>query len=196
MERMILTAPDISCEHCIAAISRAVAALDTASLVQGDIAARQVLVEFDAAALSLDTIKAAMAEEGYPVAAAWSAPHDLGEGGHHQDGVPSRAEDLIFNVRLLKDGVTAEVGYQCNCGCKPRARYEKGSDASGHEHCCCGLAHFVGSDATPQLQTYLAQRRTEGLDADRTYALGERHVTAPWGGVLTVAFAIPTEQAG
>lgn len=198
MERMILTAPDISCEHCINAIGRAVGALDGARMVEGSPETKQVIVEFDGAGVSLETIKAAMEEEGYPVAAAWPAPAvavaDAGhaEDGHGEDGVPTRPEDLQFSIRLLRDGVTAEVGYQCNCGCKPRARYQRGAAEAGHEHCCCGLAHFVGSDATHQLQAYLAQRRAEGLDADRNYILGEREVEAPWGGTLEVAFAVPS----
>ncbi|MCX6024500.1 MAG: hypothetical protein NTZ05_22765 [Chloroflexi bacterium] len=196
MERMVLTAPNISSEHGIHAIDHAVGALNGARVVESSIAAKQVIVQFDAATTSLDQIKAALAESGYAVATAWEAPHQHGEGhgaeaGHGQDGVPSRPEDLVFAVRLLRDGVTAVVGYNCACGCKPQARYQKDAAESGHEHCCCGLAHFAGSDASRQLQDYLAQRRADGLDGDRVYELGERQVEAPWGGPLAVAFAIP-----
>jgi len=73
MERLVLTAPDISCEHCINAISRAVGSLESASMIEGNENTKQVIVEFDSGETSLDQIKEAMEEEGYPVAASWSA---------------------------------------------------------------------------------------------------------------------------
>lgn len=73
MERLVLTAPDISCEHCINAISRAVGSLDSARMVEGNETTKQVIVEFDAGKTTLDQIKEAMEEEGYPVGASWAA---------------------------------------------------------------------------------------------------------------------------
>ncbi len=62
------TAPDISCEHCVKAISEAVGALDGVSRVQVDIDSKRVDVDFDADHVSEKEIDAAMEEEGYPVA--------------------------------------------------------------------------------------------------------------------------------
>ena len=70
MERLVLTAPDISCDHCINAIGRAVGALEGARMVEGNPDTKQVIVEFDLSKTGLDAIKEAMAEEGYEVAAA------------------------------------------------------------------------------------------------------------------------------
>ena len=97
---------------------------------------------------------------------------------------------MEFAVRTLKDKPdVVEVRYDCVCGCKPRARYARGSDEAGHEHCCCGRVHFVGSKANEKLEAYIAQRRATGEDT-RHYALAQYQVTAPWGPV-PVAFGTP-----
>ena len=69
MEQIVLTAPDISCEHCINAINRAVSAIAGVTFVEGSPESKQVTITFDPGQATLDTIKAAMDEEGYPVAA-------------------------------------------------------------------------------------------------------------------------------
>ena len=86
-----------------------------------------------------------------------------------------------------------EVRYDCVCGCKPRARYERGTDEAGYEHCCCGRVHFVGDHATEQLEAYLEERRISGEDT-RQYALNQYEVVAQWGAV-PVAFGTPDELA-
>lgn len=68
METITLKAPDISCGHCVAAITSAVGALDGAQVVASDISGKQVTVEYDPNRVSLDQIEHAMDEEGYPVA--------------------------------------------------------------------------------------------------------------------------------
>lgn len=67
IERITVTAPDISCGHCVAAINGAVGALDGVQDVQADEATKRVEVAYDPARVSRDAIEAAMAEEGYPV---------------------------------------------------------------------------------------------------------------------------------
>ncbi len=81
-----------------------------------------------------------------------------------------------------------EVRYDCQCGCKPRARYERGSDEAGHEQCCCGRVHFVGTDAMQKLDTYVQEERK-----GETYSLTLQQVTAPWGEDVPVAFGLPQE---
>ena len=68
METITLTAPDISCEHCTAAIQGAVGALAGVKNVQAEIATKLVTIEFDPSRVSLDKIEAVMDDEGYPVA--------------------------------------------------------------------------------------------------------------------------------
>ena len=82
----------------------------------------------------------------------------------------------------------AEVRYDCECGCKPRARYQRGSDEPSHEQCCCGRIHFVGTDALQQLEAFVQQERP-----GETYSLSVQQVTAPWGDEIPVAFGLPQE---
>ena len=67
IERVTLTAPDISCAHCVKAINGAVGALDGVSHVEANESTKQVKIEFDPQRVSLAQIEAAMDEEGYPV---------------------------------------------------------------------------------------------------------------------------------
>ena len=67
IEQATLTAPDISCSHCVSAIQGAVGALDGVSHVEANEATKQVKVEFDPQRVSLAQIEAALDEEGYPV---------------------------------------------------------------------------------------------------------------------------------
>ena len=97
---------------------------------------------------------------------------------------------MEFVVRILKNKPDViEVRYDCACGCKPRARYQRGTEEAGHEHCCCGQVHFVGEQATQHLEAYLAERRATEEDT-RQYTVTEYPVAAPWGAV-PVAFGIP-----
>ncbi len=68
MEQVTLTAPDISCDHCIASIQKAVGKLNGVRLVEGDAAAKQVTIEYDPSQVELAAIQKTMEEEGYPVA--------------------------------------------------------------------------------------------------------------------------------
>jgi len=66
MPRAVLEAPDISCDHCIMTIQKAVTKLG-AQFVSGDPASKIVTLEYDPASVSLEAIEEAMEEEGYPV---------------------------------------------------------------------------------------------------------------------------------
>ena len=67
LERATLTAPDISCSHCVATIQKAVGGLAGVSKVAANEQTKQVQVEFDPERISLAQIEATMDEEGYPV---------------------------------------------------------------------------------------------------------------------------------
>ena len=99
-----------------------------------------------------------------------------------------------FNVHLMRDGETYGVRYACACGCKPQVKLRAGSEAL-HEHCCCGIAHAAGPGARAHLEHYLDERRAQGLDADRRYALHDAQVTDPWGATVPVAYAVPEPPA-
>jgi copper chaperone len=67
MTKVTLEAPDISCDHCIASIQKAVTTLSGVQFLEGDPGKKQVTLEYDASVAKLEAIESAMAEEGYPV---------------------------------------------------------------------------------------------------------------------------------
>ncbi len=67
-QEITLTAPDISCGHCVATVQAAVGALDGVERVQADAETKRVEVAFDPARVSQPLIEAALDEAGYPVA--------------------------------------------------------------------------------------------------------------------------------
>lgn len=101
--------------------------------------------------------------------------------------------ELQFVVRTPsnKPDLT-EVRYDCPCGCKPRARFKKGTDEVGHEHCCCGIVHFAGEGAESHLKAYLAERAAQGMDKEvEGYQFKTIDMNAPWGEKVPVAYAVP-----
>ncbi len=101
--------------------------------------------------------------------------------------------ELKFVVRTPsnKPDLT-EVRYDCPCGCKPRARFKKGTNEVGHEHCCCGIVHFAGDSAETHLKAYLADRVAKGMDKEREgFQVKTLDMDAPWGERIPVAYAVP-----
>ena len=70
MATTILTIPEISCEHCERAITEALTPVDGVHSVHVDIPAKQVRVDYDQGAVSIERMKEILAEEDYPVEAA------------------------------------------------------------------------------------------------------------------------------
>ncbi|QOR39647.1 heavy-metal-associated domain-containing protein [Billgrantia diversa] len=58
-----LNVPDMSCNHCVSAISAAIESVDNDASMEFDLAHRQVNVESNA---PIEAIKAAVEEAGYP----------------------------------------------------------------------------------------------------------------------------------
>jgi len=67
MTQVTLEAPDITCDHCIRSIEKAVTKLAGVRFVSGDPDGKRVVIDFDPGEANLDAIQAAMEEEGYPV---------------------------------------------------------------------------------------------------------------------------------
>lgn len=66
-------------------------------------------------------------------------------------------------------------------------KLQAGSPAAP-EHCCCAIAHAAGPDARAHLESYLAERRAAGRDADRTYRMSAIAPAEPrGGGIATLA---------
>ncbi len=65
---VVLNVPSVSCNHCKMAIEKAVAAMGGVDQVEVDVAEKTVTVDFDDASVTLESIEATMADEGYEVA--------------------------------------------------------------------------------------------------------------------------------
>jgi copper chaperone len=67
-QRAVLDVPDVSCDHCRAAIEGALRRLQGVDEVEVDLGSKKVAVEYDRATIELSTIKEAIEQEGYPIA--------------------------------------------------------------------------------------------------------------------------------
>jgi copper chaperone len=67
MEHVTVTAPDISCGHCVASIKDAVGTLPGVASVEANLDTKRVEIAFDSGRVSLAQIEAALDEAGYPV---------------------------------------------------------------------------------------------------------------------------------
>ncbi len=65
---VVLNVPAISCEHCKRAIESAVYDLEGVGDVEVEVPAKSVSVRFDAAEVTIESIREAIEEEGYAVA--------------------------------------------------------------------------------------------------------------------------------
>ena len=65
--RVILTVPDISCEHCQRAIEGALGKEAGVVAVRVDVPTKQVFLDYDPATISLDAVAAILDDEGYVV---------------------------------------------------------------------------------------------------------------------------------
>ena len=70
MTNVVLRVPDISCEPCERKVKQALGKLRGVGTVDVDIAAKEVRVAYDETSVGLDGLKAALADEDYPVASA------------------------------------------------------------------------------------------------------------------------------
>ncbi len=69
MTQTILTVPDITCAHCERTITNALTPLDGVRRVTVDIPAKEVRVDYDEAAITVDRMRQVLQEEEYPAAA-------------------------------------------------------------------------------------------------------------------------------
>lgn len=67
VEHVTVTAPDISCGHCVASVKSAVGVLPGVASVEADADTKRVEIDFDPGRVSLAQIEAALDEAGYPV---------------------------------------------------------------------------------------------------------------------------------
>ena len=67
MSKVVLEIPEISCEHCSQAITKALQPQAGVKTIRVDIPTQKVHLEFDESKITLDHIKHLLAEEEYPV---------------------------------------------------------------------------------------------------------------------------------
>ena len=67
MKEVTFDVPDVSCEHCINAITNATKQLGV-NTVQVDLTSKKVYLQYDSTKVSEQDLKAAIEEEGYDIA--------------------------------------------------------------------------------------------------------------------------------
>lgn len=67
MSQITLNVPDISCAHCEKTVTGALQSKPGVKTVAVNIPAKSVYLDYDEDAFSLDQVKEALDEEGYPV---------------------------------------------------------------------------------------------------------------------------------
>lgn len=67
MENVTLTAPDISCGHCVATVEDAVGRLTGVTSVKADESTKQVQIAFDPNRVTVAQIEERLDDAGYPV---------------------------------------------------------------------------------------------------------------------------------
>jgi copper chaperone CopZ len=68
MAKVILDVPDISCEHCQRAIEGALRKEAGVVAVRVDVPTKNVFLDYDPSAISLDQVAAILDDEGYVIA--------------------------------------------------------------------------------------------------------------------------------
>ena len=67
VEHVTVTAPDISCGHCVATVKEAVGNLPGVASVEADPDTKRVEIDFDPNRVSLAQIESILDDAGYPV---------------------------------------------------------------------------------------------------------------------------------
>jgi copper chaperone len=68
VSNITLSVPDVSCDHCVAAINKVLGDKQGVSSVQVDLSTKTVNLSYDEAQMPLNTIEQILDDAGYPVA--------------------------------------------------------------------------------------------------------------------------------
>lgn len=173
--QILLSSPEITCDHCIATIQRTVDGIEGARFLEGNPDARTFSIEVASGAL-LDTVGTALEAEGYPLGEA-PAP-----------GAAAPAVDLsswVPEYRVTRTDLGADVNYACPCSCEAGFALDRSKAEQSPESCCCGRQIVVGANAEDRLRA--------ALEDASTYAFDVQTVTMPWGQPVPVALATPAD---
>jgi copper chaperone len=67
-QEIVLSVPDVSCEHCVRTINGSLGALKGVEAVNTDISTKTVQLRYDPSSVSLAQIEATLDDAGYTVA--------------------------------------------------------------------------------------------------------------------------------
>lgn len=187
MPAVTLYAPDITCDHCIATIGKAVATVDGARFVAGDPDSRSFLVEVERGAV-IDAIAAATEAEGYPLGGPDSAPTGGGmaasAGGAHAMGMAlpmaGRAPAFTPTYRVERSAAGADIVYTCPCGSTTEVFHYDRSRAEQEVDACCNHRVLIGAGAAQRLRD-----AAPGFEV-----VNVQTITMPWGQPVEAAMAI------
>lgn len=65
---VVLSVPDVSCEHCVKAVNGALGGLPGVETVSTDIPTKSVYLRYDASQLSMQQIETTLDDAGYTIA--------------------------------------------------------------------------------------------------------------------------------
>lgn len=68
VQEIVLSVPDISCEHCVKTINGALGVLPGVEAVSTDIPTKSVTLRYDPARLSMQQIESTLDDAGYTIA--------------------------------------------------------------------------------------------------------------------------------
>jgi copper chaperone CopZ len=171
--QVTLYAPDVTCEHCIATIEKAVGTVEGATFVSGDPDGMSFIVEVESGGV-LDAIAAATAAEGYP----------LGEAPAQHDHSSPDDPNWVPAYRVTATELGADVNYDCPCGCDAGFAFNRSQAEQHAESCCCGRQLLVAPAG--------AEAALRGDLEGNGYRFNLQTVTMPWGQPMEAAIAIPT----
>ena len=173
--QLTLYAPDVTCEHCIATIEKAVGTVEGATFVSGDPDGKSFVVEVTGGTV-IDQVAAATESEGYPLGDA-AAAESAGGSAADANWVPS------YKMTATDKG--ADINYSCPCGCDAGFALDRSNADQHAEGCCCGREMLVApADAESRLKA--------GLNGGE-YRFDLQTIEMPWGQPMQAAIAIPVE---
>ena len=213
MPVLTLFAPDIFCDHCIATIKRTTETIEGARFVEGNPETRLFTVDLPNGA-ALDTLEAALAEEGYPLADASEATApsaSAGRPGMTVLGTLMNASDgpmqhrgmqamPMMGAPMMHGGRSAQSGPFHPEYLKVE-RTDAGADIT--YSCPCGstteVFHLDRAQADQGPHSCCGHHTLVGANAAERlrsrlgdgYAIDVQTVTMPWGQPLEAAQAVP-----
>lgn len=188
MPQLSLYAPDITCEHCITTIGKAVSTVEGARFVAGDPDAKTFVVELARGAV-LDRLAETLAAEGYPLGDAPAPGASPASGGMtmlamadgaHGAGAQGAGGFRPDYLKIERTAAGADITFSCPCGSTTEVFRLDRAQAEQAPHSCCGHYTLVGVNAAQRLR----QRLGDGYDID------VQTLTMPWGQPLEAAMAV------